>query len=341
MGSNFYRRLILVLFTFQCGTITAYLYAQEPEPDGQSTEELEARALEISQEISARQAAIENIQSDLGIFDPSLIEAYGDMARFYTELEDYNNAIRLYTDALQIARINTGLYSHEQIPILDSLIENNGRASEWEEVDNLQELYYLINSRLYELADLEYLQAAEIYGAWKLRVVRENLLGQTGFGLMSTAEELSSFYDRTIARLELLPNVRRENLLNVIYGKSQTDLALARSVAATPYTAFQGSESQYINQIRCRNVRNAAGQTVRQCYSVPVENPRYRLSQREAKQFALQRHTREISRSIARLEGIKNTSTELSAGEKQQIDVQIAELVTESEQLVRSSRGLF
>lgn len=341
MKRNFFQWFSCCLISLQCGLGSGLLLAQEPELEGEFTEELEARALEISQEISARQAAIENIQSDLGIFDLSLIEAYGDMARFYTELEDYDNAIRLYTDALQIARINTGLYSHEQIPILDSLIENNSRASQWEEVDNLQELYYLINSRLYELADLEYLQAAEIFGAWKLRLVRENLLDQSGFSLINVAEDLSLFYDRTIERLEILPDVRREDLLNVIYGKSQADLTLARSVAATPYTAFQGTESQFISQIRCRNVRNTAGQTVRQCFSVQVENPRYRLSQREAKQFALQRHTREISQSIARLEGIKNTSSELSVGEKQQIDVQIAELVTESEQLVRSSRSLF
>ncbi len=322
-------------------TTSAAISAQDTEAEEQSSAVEEARALEISQELSARQAAIENIQSDLGIYDPSLLEAYGDMGRFYAELEDYENAVRLYSEALQIARINTGLYSHEQIPILDSLIENNGRASQWEEVDDLQELYYLINSRLYELTDQEYLSAAEIYGAWKLRLVRENLLDQSGFSLLNTAEDLSLFYERIIESLELVPGFRREELLTIIYGKSQTDLTLARSVAATPYTAFQGTENQFISQVRCTNVRNSQGQVVRQCFTVQVENPRYRLSQRDAKQFALQRHTRDISRAIAKLEGIRTSSSELTIGQKQQIDVQIGELVTESEQLVRSSRRLF
>ena len=315
--------------------------AQENVPEEQAPEVAEARALEISRELSTRQTAIENIQSDLGIYDPSLIEAYGDMGRFYSELEDYENAIRLYTEALQIARINTGLYSPEQIPILDSLIEVNSRSTDWQEVDDFQELHYLINSRIYGFTEIEYIAAAETYGAWKLRLVRENLLDQSRFSLLNTAENLSDFYARTIERLELIPDVRQEDLITVIYGKSQTDLTLARVVASTPYTAFEGTESQFISQVRCTNVRTVSGQVSRQCYTVQVENPRYRLSQRDAKRFALQRHTRDISRAIERLEGIKNASSELTSGERQEIDNQIALLVTESEQLVRSSGRLF
>ena len=317
---------------------------QNAQPDQSSVESsatAEARSLEISRELDSRQQAIENIQSDLGIYDQSLVEVYNDLARFYVELEDFDNAIKFYSEALQIARINTGLYSHEQIPILDSLIEQNGLAEQWEEVDDLQELYYFVNSRLYDEDDLQYLEAAEVYGVWKLRVVRENLLKQNGRSLLITAEDLSLFYARIIEAVEMQPSIKREDLLNVIYGKSQTDLTLARSVARTPSIAFEGTERPYINQTRCTNVRSASGQIVRQCFTVQVENPRYRLSQREAKQFALARHTRQISRSIEKLEGIRNSSTELSNGEKQQIDVQIAELITESEQLVQVSRRLF
>lgn len=340
MKSRLVGWVFVFLLTFKCVFFSVVIYAQKPEGEEKSSEKLEARALKISQEISARQAAIENIQSDLGVFDQSLIEVYGETARFYAELQDYESAIGLYTEALQIARINTGLYSHEQLPILDSLIDNNSRFNQWREVDNLQELNYLINSRLYDDTNLEYLEAVDRYGTWKLRLVRENLLDQSRFTLLNTAEELSRFYNRTIERLEFAPEIHRVDLLPIIYSKSQVDLTLARSVAATPYTAFQGTERQYVNQTRCRNIRNSQGQVQRQCSTVQVENPRYRASQREAKQFALQRHTRNVSRSITMLEGIRNSSTELSNSAKQQIEVQIGELVMESEQLVRSSRKL-
>ncbi|MBM89215.1 MAG: hypothetical protein CMQ41_12640 [Gammaproteobacteria bacterium] len=340
MQTRFLEYIFGLLLTLKYVLFSVFIYAQEPEQERQPNKETDARALEISREIFSRQTAIRNIQNDIGIFDQSLIEAYRDMARFYTELEDYENATQFYIEALQIARINTGLYSYEQISILDSLIASNISADKWQEADNFHELSYLINSRLYADANLKYLQAAETYGAWKLRLVRENLLEQSGFSLLNTAEELSQFYERAIERLEFSSEVKAEHLLKIIYGKSQVDLTLARSVAATPYTAFEGTERPYINQTRCQNVRNSQGQVVRQCYSVQVENPRYRISQRDAKQFALQRHTRDISSSIAKLEEIKNTSSELSNAEKQQIELQISELVTESEQLVRSTRRL-
>ena len=107
----------------------------------------------------------------------------------------------------------------------------------------------------------------------KLRVVRENLLVQSGRELLNTAGELSLFYERVIEGVELQPAVSREDLLTVIYGKSQIDLTLARSVARTPYTAFEGTENPYINQTRCSNVRNSQGQAVRQCFTVQVEKP--------------------------------------------------------------------
>ena len=317
---------------------SALALSQNETLEAEIEDESSERLLEIGRELSARQLAIEGIQKELGIYDASLIEAYTDLAAFYFELEDYESASRMYTDALQVARINTGLYSHEQIPILESLIENSDREKEWQSVDDLQELYYLINSRLYSPADPQYLKVVESYGKWKLRIVQENLLDKTNLGLLTTAEDLSMFFGRVVDQFELQPDVKYEHLLNVIYIKTQTDMSLARSVAATPYNAFQGSERQYINQTRCRNVRNSAGQVTRQCYTVQVENPRYRQSQRDAKQYALARHTREVSRSISRLEEIKNSSEGLSLSEKRQIENQIVELIRGSEQLVRASR---
>jgi hypothetical protein len=71
-----------------------------------------------------------------------------------------------------------------------------------------------------------------------------------------------------------------------------------------------------------------------------VENPRYRQSQRDAKRFEMSRYTRELMKSIERLRSIKDQSTVLSSSEKQQLEIQIAELEAESEQLLRASRRM-
>ena len=301
----------------------------------------EARILEISQEQGARQAAIVAMRSDLGVYDQALQEAYSDFGAFYSEIEDYESAVGLHTDALQVARINTGLYSTEQLPIIDALILNNGKLRDWGEVDDLHELDFFVARRVYSIEDSEYILAIEDYGRWKLRVVRENILSLSSRGLMDQATDLSEFYSRELTRFELQTGLEPEKLLGIIRAKTQTDLTLARSIARTPFTAFTGNAGQYVTESRCRNVRNAQGYVVRQCQNVQVENPRYRQSQRDAKNAELRRYTRQIGISIERLREIRLSSESLSEAEKQSLDMQIAELETESYQLSRAGNGLF
>lgn len=316
-----------------------------PETEtGVLTEEEQARAArraELTAELEVRLRAIEDLQFNQGIYHPALIEAYSDLANVFEELEEHDQAIRYLTDALQIARINTGLFSEQQLPLIDELITTNARKKDWSEVDDLVHLDYHIASRVYDLDDTEYLAAAEDYGEWKLRVLRENLLQQTSSGLMNTAEELSEFYERLIVSVEFDENVRSEDLLQLLYGKSQADLSIARAVARTPYSYFQGTESRYITRTRCENVRNAAGQIVRQCYPVQVENPRYRQSQIDAKRFAVNRYSSEVNKVIERMALVRDNSPTLSASDRQALDSQIASLLEESEAVRRQGYRSF
>lgn len=315
--------------------------AEELTPEELAAER--ERILEIGRQERVRQAAIIELQSDLGIYDPALQEAYSDFGAFYNENEDFESAIRMHTDALQVARINTGLYSAEQRPIIEALVQNNSELEDWSEVDNLKELDYFVSSRLYTLEDEEFIESVEDYGSWKLRVIRENILDLSGRGLLDQAEQLSNFYSRLFMRIDTEASVEPLALLDVIQDKTQTDLTLARSIARTPFTAFEGTVSRVVTQNRCQNRRNAQGQVVRQCVNVQVENPRYRQSQRDAKNMALRRYTRQIETSIERLREIQYTSDGLSPSEKQWLDSRIAELETESLQLTRSSQriGIF
>ncbi len=316
--------------------VVAFLHAQEPNVASSNATEASA-ALEISRELAARQSDLENMQSELGVYDAALIEAYSDFAGFYMELEDYSNAIRFYNEALQIARINTGLYSEQQLPIIEGLIDNNGKVEAWTEVDDLHQLNYHISSRLYDFSDSQYLTAMEDFSGWKLRVIRENLLDLNGQRLIATAEDLSGFYKMVIESAEQQVGIKPERLLRMVYGKTETDLTLARSIAATPYSSFEGTASRYVPQLRCETLRNSQGQTVRNCFTVQVENPRYRLSQRDAKRIILKRYNGEITRSIERLHYIRDNNSGLTNGERLQLEIRIVELSTESEQLLRTS----
>lgn len=332
---------------------THALFAQEPEAsdvptseeneqvlqDAQAEAEQRAREAELARELELRLQSINDLQGDLGIYAPQLQEAYGDLASLYHEMEDYESAITIYTDALQISRINTGLYSDQQLPIIQSLIDNNGRLRNWEEADDLHELRYHISTRLYEHKDLAYLNAAQHYGEWKLRVLRENLLEQSYRSYSSSAEDLSEFYERLISTVEIQPSYRAENMIPLLQGKSEADLVLVQAIASTHYSAFEGTASPYVYEQRCRSVRNTAGQIVRECVNVQVPNPRYAQSQVDAKRFAMSRSTRAVQESIDKLREIALQSSDLGRVEREQLESQIAQLETRTYQLQRQSRS--
>ena len=302
-------------------------------------EQERADEAEFVAELDLRRQAIDEMQGRQGIYSPQLQEAYGDLAALYAEVDDFESAIRVYTDALQISRINTGLYSDEQLPIIASLIEINNQLSNWEETDDLHELRYHISSRFYELGDLAYLEAAENYGEWKLRLLRQNLLDLGYRSYSRNAEDLSDFYERLLDNLEIQTDTRPESLIRIITGKSEADLVLARAIASTPYTAFEGTVSRYLNQQRCRNVRSTSGQIVRECVNVQVENPRYRQSQVDAKQLAMNRRARAVQESIDRLRQIYDQSSDLGSVERAELEAQIAQMETQASQILRQSRS--
>lgn len=316
----------------------------------QAAREQAARDQQRLADLTAQKAQLEQrlteLQSEEGIYSPALTEMYSDLGALNIELANYDEAAEQYNQALQIARINSGLYSEQQIPILNSLIDTQLRREDWQKVDNLAHLSLHLHERLYDKRDPLYLAAAEDYGKWKLRLVNENLLNMALQRRLETARELSQFYARLLDTsperdsegLMIYPEpMSAERQLSLLEGKTQADLTLARAVASTPVSYFTPNEPRYIYQTRCRNVLNAQGQSVRQCYQVQIENPRYRLSQRDAKRNELSRYTRELDRNLDQMQALQASAEELSGSERESLQQRIDELRVAAQQVSRNT----
>ena len=298
-----------------------------------------ARSLEISREIARRETLIDDLRYSAGVYSEELSEVQADLGAYLLEVEDFEKAAQIYTEALQIARINTGLYSEDQLPLINALIASNSKMKAWSQADDFQSLHIHIADRLYSTADGRFLRAARQYGDWRFRVMSENLLDDSYQGLARKAEDLSEFYGSLIGALESEGLERSGDLLDFVFAKAETDLVLIRAIASAPYTDFPGTVSPYMYRSRCRNVRDANGQVVQQCTNIQVENPRYRQSQRDAKQVAVNRQIRHIREAIQRIEIVRDSTPALDSEERDVLDSRIARLELETQQLVRQSRS--
>jgi len=315
---------------------TPIVNAQLDEPPLDAVDE--PTSLEISNELQQRQASIVEMEIELGIYDPALIEAYTDLAAFYNEIGQYQDAVDLYRQALQVARISAGLNSDRQLPLIDRLISSNLALNDWQSTDDMHHLRYYLKNRLYDPADPRFVTAIDEMGQWKLRAMRENLLERNYRGLNGEASDLSDLYQNAIARIQSRPDYNEPSLLPLYQGKSQADLEIARYVAQTPYQYFEGTVSRYVYETVCSNVRDSQGRMVRSCYNIQRENPRYRQSQRDAKRFEVNRSIRAVEISINRLNDILQNNPEISPLQRQQVESQIRELQVQFQLIVRSNR---
>ena len=299
----------------------------------------QARLREIAQEVARREAQLEQLRYGQGIYAPELQEAFADLGAYFMEVGDFERARETYIEALQIARINTGLYSVEQMPLIRAAAQADAELKDWEAADDLQTLHWHISQRVFEPADTAYLMAVQQSGAWRLRALKENLLDFNQRGLMLSAEELSRFYGRTIETMEAANAIADADLVDLLSSKTEVDLALVRATATTPYTDFPGTVSPVVTRTRCRNVRDSRGNVQQRCTNVQSENPRYAQSQRDAKQSLVRRQVRGLTKAIERLLQLSEDSPELTAAQRSRIESKTAELEVDIMQLTRRARS--
>lgn len=298
-------------------------------------------ALELSRELERRHQAMEQLQGELGHYDPALVEMHDDLAGFYQEVGDLEQAIAQYRQALQLARINFGLNSEEQLAYIEKIIDCSLSLNDWQQADEMHHLQFYLKDRVYEPADPRFAHAVAELGDWKLRVLRENLLGEGYRRIGRKAEELSEIYRNGIARIQESPDYSETALVPLYQGKSLADLEFARMLADTPYQFFEGTVPQYITQTICRNVNSGREGVVRQCTNVRRENPLYRDSQRNNKRMMVFRSVREAERSIDSINQIMARNPGELATRWDSLASDIRALETEFQRIqINSRRGL-
>lgn len=340
---NGWRVVRLLLLAVSLGPWAPLVAAPEPaavsEPAPLSAQPLsEGEAMARSAELARRQAALEALIGQVGVYDRALVEGYADLAGFLAEQGEHAAAADLLRQALQVVRINDGLNAPTQAPILSELIQRETDTGNWQAVDDAHHLKFYVARRSLPPGSPERLAALETYGQWKQRVLKENLLRLNERNLSDEATELSLLYGSAIAELDAAARHNDPALIGLLTGKLEADMVMARTLARTPSIYFPGTVPQFINDTVCTNVRDASGNVVRSCRSVQVENPRYRQSQEDAKRMAVSRSTRQVDDTVARLQGVLDAQADLPSDTRTAVQMRIGEFQAESVQIDRLAR---
>ncbi|MDO8860700.1 hypothetical protein Q6D67_03215 [Haliea sp. E1-2-M8] len=121
--------------------------------------------------VAAQRERLLLLEQEEGPYAAALAEPLMDMGRYLQEAGEAEQAGQLYQRALHVLRINEGLYSDNQMPLLRSLFAIHRSLGDWQGLDARYDYYFRLAATLGEL-DVE---SAVDYFRWQREALRRQL----------------------------------------------------------------------------------------------------------------------------------------------------------------------
>ncbi len=191
------------------------------------------RALEMEARIARYEEALGALQSAHGPFDQRLLEPLDDLIGVHIENERFDDAVTLLDQQLQIQRITHGLYSPEQIPVIETLLELHSRQGQWGRIDDTLQYLGWLYERDDSLPAEARLAGLKKIGEWHLQALEKDERVREAHHLV----RLSTMEEKAAELAEEHLGADSEALVPYLYDKSVAELYIALAIMLTDDTS--------------------------------------------------------------------------------------------------------
>lgn len=166
---------------------------QDPQlpPPSIITATLEEEAAFQQREVGIRDynAAIARIELEGGPWDEGLVEELSALGGLQQLQGDHESAIETLNRAMHINRINDGLHTLSQVPVVKQLIDSHMALGDWANVDLYQNYLYFVQHRAYGRGDPRLIPVLYDLGQWNIQAFNLGF-GEPLGGRLSSAQLL-------------------------------------------------------------------------------------------------------------------------------------------------------
>ncbi|MDT8399202.1 MAG: hypothetical protein RQ899_11360 [Pseudomonadales bacterium] len=181
-----------------------------PAPDsGQHTATAESSAADESDRdltlsINEYLTSISELETDLGPYSNELMEASQSVGLLYQQQGEHGKAIDFLHQAQSISRINNGLNSLQQVPIIEALTDSYMALGELGHADEMQESLVSIHKALYGERSVKVVHSLLELGDWNLNAffARRNIVSDIS---RPDSRDIAFFVDPTSSRGYYVP----------------------------------------------------------------------------------------------------------------------------------------
>lgn len=191
------------------------------------------RAIELVRTVEQYEDTLNALRSAHGPYDVRLMEPLQGLIGTYIENASFDAAFDLLDQQLQIQRINHGLYSAEQIPIIETMLELQSRAGDWSGINDTLEYLTWLYQRDDSQPAQSRLAGLKSIGAWHLRALEQDERVREAHHLV----RLSAVEDKAAELAEEHLGATSEALVPYLYDKSVAELYIALAIMLTDDTS--------------------------------------------------------------------------------------------------------
>ena len=142
-------------------------------------------------------SAIAAIEADGGAWDRALTEELSALGSLQQQLGDHPAAIDTLSRAMHINRINEGLHTLGQVPLVERMIDSYAALGDWPNVDLYQNYLYFVQQKAYGSDDPRLIPVLHKLGVWNLEAFSLGFGDPLG-GRLSTAQLLFNAATRMV-----------------------------------------------------------------------------------------------------------------------------------------------
>lgn len=138
-------------------------------------------AARINADIDRYEGGIGTTLEASGPYSDQLREQYLSLGELYQQQGDHEKAITAFESAMHIDRVNDGLFTLRQLPLVQNIIESYAALADFDELNDHHEYLYYIQQKSYAEDDPRLLAAKEDWADWNVQSYLKEGVVRNGF----------------------------------------------------------------------------------------------------------------------------------------------------------------
>lgn len=214
---------------------------QQQTPKAQNQALSKQQKLEVFRNIDLYQRQISKLESEEGVYGSALVEKLSGLGLALQQAGQHDQAISTFKRAIHLNRVNDGLYTTAQIPILYQQIDSHVALGQWKEVSDKYQYLYWLSSQNYGENDPRMIPTIDRLSKWHLQAYTMNF-GRDRQEVIQHLITAHTMFNRSISLIEQLDitKTNQQMLIHELKGLTLTNYLFATFQRNVPIRSNTG-----------------------------------------------------------------------------------------------------